>query len=197
MIVVSPGRLIRTITSARRDFRAYVGRNGDLLWQFRINSGIIAPPSSYEVDGVQYIAAQSGYGVDPAFQEGLISILAWLAEGHSARRRDPGVRRCQVIGVHQDRPRMAFGAGHLRGYPPHAPRATAALLAALAVAPAVPASAVEPTVDGDTLSFTVVVTPTAPGRHPINGVFRVGYIDGPSTMNMVSVPLIAAVVGTQ
>jgi hypothetical protein len=57
--------------------------------------------------------------------------------------------------------------------------------------------AVEPTVDGGTLSFTVVVTPTAPGRHPINGVFRVGYIDGPSTMNMVSVPLIAAVVGTQ
>jgi hypothetical protein len=57
--------------------------------------------------------------------------------------------------------------------------------------------AVEPTVDGDTLLFTVVVTPTAPGRHPINGIFRVGYIDGPSTMNMVSVPLIAAVFGTE
>lgn len=56
---------------------------------------------------------------------------------------------------------------------------------------------VEPTVEGDTLVFIVVVTPTAPGRHPINGVFRVGYIDGPSTMNMVSVPLIAAVVGTE
>ena len=56
---------------------------------------------------------------------------------------------------------------------------------------------VEPIVEGDTLSFIVVVTPTAPGRHPINGVFRVGYIDGPSTMNMVSVPLIAAVVGTE
>jgi len=56
---------------------------------------------------------------------------------------------------------------------------------------------VEPRVEGDTLLFTVVVTPTAPGRHPINGVFRVGYIDGPSTMNMVSVPLIAAVVGTE
>jgi hypothetical protein len=56
---------------------------------------------------------------------------------------------------------------------------------------------VDPTVDGGTLLFTVVVTPTAPGRHPINGVFRVGYIDGPSTMNMVSVPLIAAVVGAE
>ena len=56
---------------------------------------------------------------------------------------------------------------------------------------------VDPKVEGDTLLFTVVVTPTAPGRHPINGVFRVGYIDGPSTMNMVSLPLIAAVVGTE
>jgi hypothetical protein len=57
--------------------------------------------------------------------------------------------------------------------------------------------AVEPTVEGDTLVFTVGVTPTAPGRHPINGVFRVGYIEEPSTMNMVSVPLIVAVIGTE
>jgi hypothetical protein len=56
---------------------------------------------------------------------------------------------------------------------------------------------VEPTVEGDTLVFSVGVTPTALGRHPINTVFRVGYIDGPSTMNMVSLPLIAAVIGTE
>jgi hypothetical protein len=56
---------------------------------------------------------------------------------------------------------------------------------------------VEPTIEGNTLVFTVGVTPTASGRHPINGVFRVGYIDGPSTMHMVSVPLIVAVIGTE
>jgi hypothetical protein len=55
---------------------------------------------------------------------------------------------------------------------------------------------VEPTVEDDALVFTVGVTPTASGRHPINGVFRVGYIDGPSTMHMISLPLIAAVIGT-
>ncbi len=33
----------------------------------------MAPPSSFEVDGVQYIAVQSGWGVDPAFQQGLIN----------------------------------------------------------------------------------------------------------------------------
>jgi hypothetical protein len=57
--------------------------------------------------------------------------------------------------------------------------------------------AVDATVEGSTLVFTVGVTPTAPGRHPINGVFRVGYIEEPSTMNMVSVPLIVAVIGTE
>lgn len=56
--------------------------------------------------------------------------------------------------------------------------------------------AVEPTVEGDTLVFTVGVTPAASGRHPINGVFRVGYIEDPSSMYMVSLPLIATVIGT-
>jgi len=56
---------------------------------------------------------------------------------------------------------------------------------------------VEPTVEGDVLVFAVGVTPTALGRHQINGVFRIGYIDGPSTMRMVSLPLIAAVIGTE
>ncbi len=46
------------------------------------------------------------------------------------------------------------------------------------------------------LTFAVGVTPIAPGRHPINGVFRVGYIQGPDSMSMISVPLIANVTGT-
>ena len=35
-----------------------------LLWEYVTNSGITAMPSSYMVDGVQYIAVQSGWGVD-------------------------------------------------------------------------------------------------------------------------------------
>ncbi|MBX5453722.1 MAG: hypothetical protein K6U10_07280 [Acidobacteriia bacterium] len=45
------------------------------------------------------------------------------------------------------------------------------------------------------LVFAVGLTPTAPGRHPINGVFRVGYIRDPGEMWMISVPLIANVIG--
>jgi hypothetical protein len=52
-------------------------------------------------------------------------------------------------------------------------------------------------VQGNTLVFAVGVTPTKPGKHPINGVFRVGYIEDSENMSEVSVPLIASVTGTQ
>ena len=45
------------------------------FWHFKTNSGVIAPPSTFEVGGVQYIAVASGYGVDPAYQELLLSEL--------------------------------------------------------------------------------------------------------------------------
>jgi hypothetical protein len=52
-------------------------------------------------------------------------------------------------------------------------------------------------VQGNTLVFVVGVTPTKPGKHPINGVFRVGYIENSQNMSEVSVPLIANVTGMQ
>ena len=52
-------------------------------------------------------------------------------------------------------------------------------------------------VQNNTLVFLVGVTPTKPGKHPINGVFRVGYIENSESMWMISVPLIANVTGTQ
>jgi hypothetical protein len=51
-------------------------------------------------------------------------------------------------------------------------------------------------VQNNTLVFRVGVTPTKPGKHPINGVFRVGYIENSHSMWMISVPLIANVTGT-
>src|SRR6266516_2808471 len=64
-----------------RMFRAYDAKTGEQLWQFRTNSGIIAPPSTFEVNGVQYVAVQSGYGVDAAFQQKLMSeLIGWQAD---------------------------------------------------------------------------------------------------------------------
>ena len=47
-----------------RQFRAYDAETGKVLWNIGTNSGITAVPSSFAVDGKQYIAVQSGWGVD-------------------------------------------------------------------------------------------------------------------------------------
>jgi alcohol dehydrogenase (cytochrome c) len=47
-----------------RNFRAFDAETGKVLWKQRTNSGITAVPVSYSIDGVQYVAVQSGWGVD-------------------------------------------------------------------------------------------------------------------------------------
>ena len=48
---------------------------GKVLWEQTTNSGITAAPVSYEVDGTQYIAVQSGWGVDAQrIQDGLAAL---------------------------------------------------------------------------------------------------------------------------
>lgn len=53
------------------------------------------------------------------------------------------------------------------------------------------------TVEGGALVFPVGLKPTKPGKHAINGIFRVGYIHGTDEMAMVSIRLIANVTGTE
>ncbi len=65
-ILATGGGLIFAGGTHDRKFRAFDARTGDILWEQRTNSGITGVPSSYELDGVQYIAVQSGWGVDAA-----------------------------------------------------------------------------------------------------------------------------------
>jgi hypothetical protein len=51
--------------------------------------------------------------------------------------------------------------------------------------------------DEETLVFEVPLHATKAGKHPINGVIRVGYIHDPDEMAMVSLRLIANVTGTE
>jgi alcohol dehydrogenase (cytochrome c) len=61
-----------------RMFRAYDAKSGEELWHIRTNSGIIAPPSSFEVNGVQYIGVESGWGIDAAFNQSLMAdLVGW------------------------------------------------------------------------------------------------------------------------
>jgi alcohol dehydrogenase (cytochrome c) len=47
-----------------RMFRAFDASSGALLWEFQTNSGVLGQPTSFLLDGKQYVAVQSGWGID-------------------------------------------------------------------------------------------------------------------------------------
>lgn len=57
-----------------RYFRAFDARSGEVLWQQRTNSGITGVPVTYELDGKQYIAVQSGWGVDAEREQNMVNM---------------------------------------------------------------------------------------------------------------------------
>ena len=63
-VLATGGGLVFLGGTPDRYFRAFDATTGEVLWQQRTNSGITGVPSSYSVDGVQYVAVQSGWGVD-------------------------------------------------------------------------------------------------------------------------------------
>lgn len=65
--VVSPplathGGLVFIGDAASREFRAYNAKTGEELWHFTTNSSVVGVPTSFEVDGVQYVAVESSGG---------------------------------------------------------------------------------------------------------------------------------------
>ena len=65
-VLTTGGGLVFAGGTEDRYFRAFDARTGEVLWQQRTNSGVIGVPSTFEVDGVQYVTVQSGWGVDAA-----------------------------------------------------------------------------------------------------------------------------------
>ena len=63
-VTATAGDLIFVGGTNDRMFRAFHAKTGELLWEQKTNSGIMGMPIAYEVDGTQYIAVQSGWGVD-------------------------------------------------------------------------------------------------------------------------------------
>jgi len=62
-----PGGLVSTagglvFQGSGRRLMAYDDRDGKRLWQAETSVGIMAPPISYAVDGVQYVAVVGGFG---------------------------------------------------------------------------------------------------------------------------------------
>jgi len=63
-MLATGGGLVFTGGTNDRLFHAFDAQSGRLLWEFPTNSGIIGQPSSFLVDDQQYIAVQSGWGID-------------------------------------------------------------------------------------------------------------------------------------
>jgi alcohol dehydrogenase (cytochrome c) len=63
-VLTTAGGLVFSGGTNDRYFRAFDARSGKVLWQHRTSSGVIGVPTSFSVGGVQYIAVQSGWGLD-------------------------------------------------------------------------------------------------------------------------------------
>lgn len=73
-ILTTAGNLIFSGGTPDRFFRAHDASTGEELWRYRTNSGIIGVPSTFAVDGKQYVAIQSGWGVDAASKTARIDL---------------------------------------------------------------------------------------------------------------------------
>ncbi len=72
-VTATAGDLVFAGGTNDRYFRAFDAKNGELLWEQKTNSGIMAMPIAYDVDGTEYIAVQSGWGVDAQrIQDGMV-----------------------------------------------------------------------------------------------------------------------------
>jgi alcohol dehydrogenase (cytochrome c) len=63
MLATAGGVIFSGGTNDQR-FHAFDASSGKLLWEFPTSSGIIGQPSSFMVNGKQYVAVQSGWGID-------------------------------------------------------------------------------------------------------------------------------------
>jgi len=63
-LLVTGGDILFAGGTPDRLFRAFDARTGDELWSFPLPSGAIGVPTSFEVDGEQYVAVTTGWDLD-------------------------------------------------------------------------------------------------------------------------------------
>jgi alcohol dehydrogenase (cytochrome c) len=74
-MLATAGGLVFTGGTNDRMLHAFDAKTGELLWQFPTSSGILAPPVSFMIDGKQYIAVESGWGVDSRSMQARLNVL--------------------------------------------------------------------------------------------------------------------------
>ena len=74
-VLATGGGVLFSGGTADRLFRAFDAETGKILWQYPTLSGVNGVPVSFAVDSKQYIAVQSGWGVDSARMHGRLNLL--------------------------------------------------------------------------------------------------------------------------
>jgi alcohol dehydrogenase (cytochrome c) len=74
-ILTTGGGLVFAGGTPDQMFRAFDATNGKLLWEFKTSSGVEGPPSTFEVDGKQYVAVMTGWGADANGAGGTVARL--------------------------------------------------------------------------------------------------------------------------
>ncbi|MEO8100235.1 MAG: PQQ-dependent dehydrogenase, methanol/ethanol family [Acidobacteriota bacterium] len=77
MLATGGGLVISGGTNDRK-VRAYNAKDGKVLWEFPTSSGVEAPPTTFMLDGKQYLAVLSGWGGDA---NGMNNTIARLVDG--------------------------------------------------------------------------------------------------------------------
>ncbi|MGY4597260.1 PQQ-dependent dehydrogenase (methanol/ethanol family) [Bradyrhizobium sp. GM22.5] len=96
-VTATAGDLVFVGGTNDRNFRAFNAKSGELLWEQKTNSGIMGMPVSYEIDGTQYIAIQSGWGRGCAAHPGCPRDQQYRHRSQrAAGRRDLGVRAEEI-----------------------------------------------------------------------------------------------------
>src|SRR5580658_9628610 len=86
-MLATAGGLVFSGGTADRKMHAFDAATGKLLWEFPLSSGIEAPPTSFSVNGKQYIAVLAGWGQDAG---GEVNTLARLFPGEVPPMPDGG-----------------------------------------------------------------------------------------------------------
>jgi alcohol dehydrogenase (cytochrome c) len=74
-MLATAGGLVFTGGTNDRRFHAFDATSGKLLWESPTSSGIIGQPSTFVIDGRQYVAVQSGWGIDSRSMQGRLNAL--------------------------------------------------------------------------------------------------------------------------
>jgi alcohol dehydrogenase (cytochrome c) len=80
-MLATGGGLVFSGGTNDRMFRAFDAESGDIRWSHVTTSGVIGQPMSFAVNGRQYIAVQSGWGIDArAMQNRLLKLIPGVPE---------------------------------------------------------------------------------------------------------------------